>query len=175
MSLVSFDRQLSHHLARSGFLSRVNWRARMWSCLMFMEWTTQTRWTGIRKANLKQFRNKNGSSELRTITIMLVWRSLALCTRQAFEFTSYSVSPHKCSTEEEPFQKECLERREESAQQGMIQRGEKHWLFYSLLLVRNLKHSPICLLLFLTHTMTSAPIKVTVVSQFLASLRLSGV
>lgn len=57
----------------------------------------------------------------------------------------------------------------------MIQRGEKHWLFYSLLLVRNLKHSPICLLLFLTHTMTSAPIKVAAVSQFRASLRLSGV
>lgn len=73
---------------------------------MFMGRTTQTSWTGFRKVDLEQFRN--GSPELLTITIKVVWRSLALCTCWTFEFTSWSVSPHKCSTEEEPFQKECL-------------------------------------------------------------------
>lgn len=66
------------------------------------------RWTGFQKVDLEQFRNTNGVSELPTITIKVVWRSLALCTCRTFKFTSCSVSPHKCSAEEEPFQKECL-------------------------------------------------------------------
>lgn len=50
----------------------------MWLCLMIKGRRTQTRWTGFRKVELEQFRNKNDSSELLTITIKVAWRSLGL-------------------------------------------------------------------------------------------------
>lgn len=47
---------------------------------------------------LGRLRKKNDSSELLTITIKAVWRSLALCTWRTFEFTSRSVSPRTRET-----------------------------------------------------------------------------
>ena len=93
------------------------------------------------------------------------------------------VLPHKCSTDEEPFQRECSKRREEGGKRSGAQQGitvtkikrwnsEQLWLF---LFARNLKHWPICLLCLVTHTTTSALCEVTVASQFLPSLKFSGV
>lgn len=77
-----------------------------------MEKTTETRATGFRKVDLSNLEAKTAATKLLTITIKVVWRSLALYTCRTFEFTSCSVSPHKCSTEEEPSQQECLKDRE---------------------------------------------------------------
>lgn len=89
--LFFLDRQLSYNLDLFGFFSPINDCLRMWLCLMFMGRTTQTRCTESRKIELKQIRNKNGGSELLTITIKIVWRSLALCTCWTLEFTSCGV------------------------------------------------------------------------------------
>lgn len=123
--------------------SHVNYCVRMWLCWMFMERTAQIWWSRCRKVDLEQFSNKNGSAELLTITIKVVWRSLGLCTRWTFEFTSCSGSPQKCYTGEK-FHRVGEKGAQHRTTVSCIHRGNV-LVILSPFHARNLKHPPTCL------------------------------